>query len=53
MGVVKGLLSMYVPPDPQKMEQSLSGRKSILKSPRPLLELVFRDYAQPGDQMGL
>jgi hypothetical protein len=44
---VKGLLSMYVPPDPQKIDQvyqagNLSGG---------IVNLVFRDYAKPGDQM--
>jgi hypothetical protein len=53
MGDVKGLLSMYVPPDPQKMEQAYQAGKASLNPQGPLMNLVFRDYAQPGDQMTL
>ena len=53
MGDVKGLLSMYVPPDPQKMEQAYQAGKASINPQGPLTNLVFRDYAQPGDQMTL
>lgn len=53
MGDVKGLLSMYVPPDPQKMEQAYQAGKASLNPAGGLMNLVFRDYAQPGDQMTL
>jgi hypothetical protein len=53
MGEVKGLLSMYVPPDPQKMEQAYQAGKASLNPAGGLMNLVFRDYAQPGDQMTL
>src|SRR5271169_4486501 len=53
MGEVKGLLSMYVPPDPQKMDQAYQGGKASLNPAGGLMNLVFRDYAQPGDQMTL
>jgi hypothetical protein len=50
---VKGLLAMYVPPDPQKMEQAYQAGKFSLNPTGGILNLVFRDYAQPGDQMTL
>ena len=53
MGEVKGLLSMYVPPDPQKMDQAYQAGKASLNPAGGLMNLVFRDYAQPGDQMTL
>jgi len=53
MGDVKGLLSMYVPPDPQRMEQAYQAGKLSLNPAGGLVNLVFRDYAQPGDQMTL
>jgi hypothetical protein len=53
MGEVKGLLGMYVPPDPQKMQQAYQAGKVSLNPAGELTNLVFRDYAQPGDQMTL
>jgi hypothetical protein len=53
MGDVKGLLTMYVPPDPQKMEQAYRAGKLSLNPAGGIVNLVFRDYAQPGDQMTL
>jgi hypothetical protein len=53
MGDVKGLLGMYVPPDPQKMEQAKQAGKVSLNPSGAVVNLVFRDYAQPGDQMTL
>jgi hypothetical protein len=53
MGEVKGLLGMYVPPDPQKMEQAKQAGKVSFTPAGNLVNLVFRDYAQPGDQMTL
>jgi hypothetical protein len=50
---VKGLLSMYVPPDPQKMEQAFQAGKVSLNPAEGVVNLIFRDYAQPGDQMTL
>jgi hypothetical protein len=50
---VKGLLSMYVPPDPQKMQQAYQAGKVSLNPSGGIVNLVFRDYAQPGDQMTL
>jgi hypothetical protein len=50
---VKGLLSMYVPPDPQKMQQAFQAGKVSLNPSGGGLNLIFTDYAQPGDRMTL
>ncbi len=52
---VKSLLSMYVPPDPQKMQAAYQAGKVSL-NPVPgagTVNLIFNDYAQPGDKMTL
>ncbi len=53
MGDVKSLLAMYVPPNPQKMQQALQAGKVSLSrdAGAGLVSLTFKDYAQPGDQM--
>jgi hypothetical protein len=53
MGDVKELLTMYVPPDPQRMQQAFQAGKASINPAGGLVNLVFRDYAQPGDQMTL
>jgi hypothetical protein len=53
MDNVKALLAMYVPPEPQKMEQAYQAGKFSLNPAGDILNFVFRDYAQPGDQMTL
>src|SRR5271167_3434188 len=53
MGDVKGLLTLYVPPDPQKMQQAYQAGKVSLNPAPGVVNLVFKDYAQPGDQMTL
>jgi len=53
MQEVKGLLGMYVPPDPQKMQQAFQAGKVSINPAGGRVNLVFRDYAQPGDQMTL
>jgi hypothetical protein len=50
---VKGVLSMYVPPDPQKMEQAFQAGKVSLNPAGGAVNLIFTDYAQPGDRMTL
>src|SRR5271165_6569510 len=53
MGEVKGLLAMYLPPDPQKMEQAKqAGNVSINPIPG-AVNLIFINYAQQGDRMTL
>jgi hypothetical protein len=51
MDQVKGLLSMYVPPDPQRMENAYQAGKFSLNPVPGAMNLVFTDYAQPGDRM--
>jgi hypothetical protein len=50
---VKGVLGMYVPPDPQKMQQAYQAGKVSLNPAGGVVNLIFKDYAQPGDQMTL
>jgi len=51
MDEVKGVLSLYVPPDPQRMEQAYQAGKVSLNPAGGLLNVIFNDYAQPGDRM--
>ncbi len=55
MGQVKSVLNLYVPPDVQRMQQAFhSGNASL--SPIPdaqTTNIVFKNYAQPGDQLTL
>jgi len=50
---VKGLLSLYVPPDPQKMQQAYRAGNLSLNPAGGVVNLIFSNYAQPGDQMTL
>jgi hypothetical protein len=50
---VKGVLSMYVPPEPPKMEQAYQAGNFSLNPAGGFVNLIFRNYAQPGDQMTL
>jgi hypothetical protein len=53
MGQVKSLLAMYVPPNPQKMQQAMqAGNVSLSRDAGAgLINLTFKNYEQPGDQM--
>jgi len=51
MGDVKGLLALYVPPDPQRMEQAFQAGKVLLNPAGSIVNIIFTDYAQPGDRM--
>jgi hypothetical protein len=53
MGQVKTLLAMYTPPDPQRMQQASQAGKVSLNTTvgTGMAEVVFKDYALPGDQM--
>ncbi len=53
MDDVKAVLAMYVPPDPQKMQQAFQAGKVSLNPAGNSVNLVFTDYAQPGDRMTL
>jgi hypothetical protein len=50
---VKALLGMYVPPDPQRMQAAYQAGKLSLNPIPGAANLVFTDYAQPGDKMTL
>jgi hypothetical protein len=53
MGEVKSVLALYLPPDPQKMEQAKqAGNLSVNPVPG-LVNLIFKNYVQPGDQLTL
>jgi len=53
MGDVKGLIAMYVPPDPQRIEMAHQAGKISLNPAGGIVNLVFSDFVQPGDQMVL
>ena len=51
MDDVKAVIVMYVPPDSQRMQQAYqAGTLSISPAPG-VMNLVFNNYAQPGDKM--
>jgi len=51
MGNVKGVLSMYVPPDAQKIQAAFQAGNASISPANGAVNLVFKNYAQPGDQM--
>jgi len=51
MGNVKGVLSMYVPPDAQKLQAAFQAGNASVSPANGAVNLVFKNYAQPGDQM--
>ena len=53
MGDVKVLLAKYVPPDPQAMQKAFQAGKVSLTPGSGEAQMVFKDYALPGDQMTL
>ena len=53
MGEVQDLLKLYVPPNPQKIEQAKEASNVSLNPAGNVVNLVFKNYAQPGDQMTL
>ena len=50
---VKAVLGMYVPPDPQKIQAAYQAGKVSLNPVPGAVNLIFTDYAQPGDKMTL
>ena len=47
MGDVKGVLALYLPPNPQKMEQAKqAGNLSVNPAPG-VVNLIFKNYVQP------
>jgi len=53
LGDVKSLLAMYVPPNPQKIQQAAQAHNVSLSrdAAAGLVNLTFKNYAQPGDQV--
>jgi hypothetical protein len=51
MGDVKGILSLYVPPNPQKMQAAFQSGNASIAPANGAVNLVFKNYAQPSDQM--
>jgi hypothetical protein len=51
MGDVKVLLGQYLPPDAQKMQQAYQAGNVSLNPVPGAVNLVFTNYAQPGDRM--
>jgi len=50
---VKSVLAMYVPPDPQRMQQAYQAGNAAVSPVAGAVNLVFTNYAQPGDKMTL
>ncbi len=48
---VKAVIGMYVPPNPQKMQAAFQAHNVSLVPGGGVVQLVFKNYAQPGDQM--
>jgi hypothetical protein len=51
MQQVKSVISMYVPPDPQRMQKAFQAHNVSIVPGGGAAQLVFKNYAQPGDQM--
>ncbi len=54
MQKVKGVIGLYVPPDPARMEAArAAGNLSLSRPAAGEAAIVFKNYAQPGDSMSL
>lgn len=51
MQQVGGVISLYMPPNPQKMQEAFQDKKVSIARSEGLADLVFKDYALPGDSM--
>ena len=52
MQQVQGIIALYVPPDPQRMQRAFqAGNVSLDKGAGDLVNLIFVNYAQQGDKM--
>ena len=51
MQQVKAVLSLYVPPDAQRMQKAFQAHNVSIVPGGGVAQLVFKNYAQPGDQM--
>jgi hypothetical protein len=50
---VKNLIALYLPPDPQKMQEAFRYDRASLSKDGGTAEILFRDYALSGDRMTL
>lgn len=48
---VSHVLALYIPPNPQKMQQAFEARKVSIERRGSTADLVFTNYALPGDSM--
>lgn len=53
MQQVGHVIALYMPPNPQKMQQAFQDHKVSMSRAEGAADLVFRDYALPGDSMTL
>jgi hypothetical protein len=53
MGEVKSLLAQYLPPDPQKMQQSKQAGNLSINPGANSVNLIFKNYVQSGDHLTL
>lgn len=52
MQQVQGIIALYVPPDPQRMQRAFqAGNVSFSKAGPDVVNLIFVNYAQQGDKM--
>jgi hypothetical protein len=51
MQQVKSVISLYVPPDAQRMQKAFQAHNVSIVPGGGATQLVFKNYAQPGDQM--
>ncbi|MGI8769890.1 MAG: hypothetical protein ACR2JE_00465 [Acidobacteriaceae bacterium] len=52
MKQVQGVIALYVPPNPEKMQAAFQAKKvSFSRTAGSIVDLVFKDYALPGDSM--
>ena len=51
MKQVGGVIALYMPPNPHKMQQAFQAKKVSFERGEGLVKLVFKNYALPGDSM--
>ena len=51
MQQVKSVIGLYVPPDAQRMQKAFQSHNVSIVPGGGVAQLVFKNYAQPGDQM--
>jgi hypothetical protein len=53
MGEVKSLLAQYLPPDPQRMQQSKQAGNLSINPGASSVNLIFKNYVESGDHLTL